>query len=110
MEPMSTVRRARDSQAVCTQVPRTKSAPTLKNTTRMMASTPALAMMPESTAEAGAGAAGWASGSQPCRGYMPALAPKPTTPRKITTRSRVSCPAARCAVRLPPGTKSRVPA
>ena len=32
---------------------------------------------PESRAEAGAGATGWAFGSQIWTGYMPAFAPKP---------------------------------
>ena len=39
--------------------------------------TPDLVSTPESSADAGAGATGWALGSQMCRGNMPALAPKP---------------------------------
>ena len=42
-----------------------------------MPNTPLLVRMPDSRAEAGAGATGWALGSQMCRGNMPALAPKP---------------------------------
>ena len=42
-----------------------------------MPQTPALVRMPESSAEAGAGATGCAFGSQMCRGNMPAFAPKP---------------------------------
>jgi hypothetical protein len=40
---------------------------------------PALTIAPLSTAEAGVGAAGWASGSQTCSGTSPALMPKPAT-------------------------------
>ena len=40
---------------------------------------PALIMAPDSRAETWLGAAGWASGSQTCRGASPALAPKPST-------------------------------
>ena len=42
-----------------------------------MPKTPALVSMPESSALAGAGATGWALGSQMCSGKEPALAPKP---------------------------------
>ena len=73
-----------------------------------MASTPALAITPDKTAEAGAGATGWAVGSQPCSGYMPAFAPKPTTPKKTTIRKSVSCPCTCAISRLPPGTNSRL--
>ena len=38
---------------------------------------PDLVSTPDSRAEAGAGATGWALGSQMCRGNIPALAPKP---------------------------------
>ena len=51
----------------------------------MMASTPALVITPESTADAGAGATGCAVGSQPCIGNMPALVPKPRMTRKVMT-------------------------
>ena len=39
--------------------------------------TPLFVRMPESRALAGAGATGWAFGSQMCSGNMPAFAPKP---------------------------------
>ena len=38
---------------------------------------PLLVKMPDSSADAGAGATGWAFGSQMCSGNIPALAPKP---------------------------------
>ena len=41
--------------------------------------TPLLVRMPDSRALAGAGATGWALGSQMCSGNMPAFAPKPTS-------------------------------
>ena len=44
----------------------------------IMPNTPLLVRMPESRALAGAGATGWAFGSQMCNGNMPAFAPKPT--------------------------------
>lgn len=40
--------------------------------------TPLLVRMPDSRADAGAGATGWAFGSQMFRGNIPALAPNPT--------------------------------
>ena len=62
---------------VCTHVPRRSPAPAVKKMVRSTAMTPALAMRPLRSAEAGAGAAGWALGSQLCSGNRPALAPKP---------------------------------
>ena len=70
-----------------------------------MASTPPLVMMPERTADAGAGATGWAVGSHACMGIMPALAPKPTIIRKYTFRSRGRCSAARRGFSAPPPVK-----
>ena len=40
---------------------------------------PDLVRIPESKAEAGAGATGCAFGSQICKGYIPALAPNPNS-------------------------------
>ena len=65
--------------------------------------TPPLVMTPESTADAGAGATGWAVGSQDCMGIMPALAPKPTIIRQYTTSSMGRCSAARAKSMAPPG-------
>ena len=79
-------------QVYCTQVPRMYSVPTEKYTRRMIAITPAFATMPESSADAGAGAIGCAEGSQPCIGYIPALVPNPRIPRKITARKSGSGP------------------
>ena len=70
-----------------------------------MASTPHLAMMPLSRAEAGAGAAGCAEGSQLWRGYSPALAPKPTIAQNTAANTRgVSWPGSSD----PPFTKASV--
>ena len=49
----------------------------MKKMVRSTAMTPALAIRPLRSADAGAGAAGWALGSQLCSGNNPALAPKP---------------------------------
>ena len=72
---------------------------------RKMASTPALVITPDRTAEAGAGATGWAVGSQPCIGNMPALVPKPM----MVTRMTISMPSCErvmpSVTRLPPSTK-----
>ena len=54
-------------------------------------------------ADAGAGATGWAVGSQDCMGIMPALAPKPTIIRQYTTSSMGRCSAARAKSMAPPG-------
>ena len=43
--------------------------------------TPALTITPLSTADAGMGAAGWASGSQTCSGTRPIFSPNPATSR-----------------------------
>ena len=61
---------------------------------------PVLVMTPDSTAEAGAGAAGWAVGSQMCSGNAPAFAPKPTSTSRPPTQSspRSSAPAAAAAM------------
>ena len=53
-----------------------------------MHSTPALTITPESTALAGVGAMGWAVGSQPCMGNMPALVPNPIMQMKNAIRNR----------------------
>ena len=45
--------------------------------TLTMPNTPILVMMPDRGADTDEGAAGWASGSQECRGTRPALTPKP---------------------------------
>jgi hypothetical protein len=50
-----------------------------------------LIIAPLSTALAGTGAAGWASGSHRCSGTMPALTPKPARSRP-TMRSRCAAP------------------
>ncbi len=42
---------------------------------------PDLVRIPDSRADAGAGATGWAFGSQMCSGKAPALAPKPASMR-----------------------------
>ena len=60
---------------------------------------------PDSTAEAGAGATGWAVGSHPCMGNMPALVEKPRIMRN-TAVSWIGLRASR--VRLPPGVKAKV--
>ena len=60
--------------------------------TAMMPKMPDLVRMPESSADAGAGATGCALGSQMCSGNMPAFAPKP---------KRMHSPAAQSAPRLP---------
>ncbi len=71
----------------------------------MMHSTPALVITPLKTAEAGAGATGWAVGSQPCMGNMPALVPKPTRVTKMMPSS-ASLEMLRPSVnREPPATK-----
>ena len=57
--------------------PPSRSAPTL-----MMPNTPILTITPDIMAEACEGAAGCALGSQPCRGSMPAFAPKPKNASK----------------------------
>ena len=64
--------------------------------------------MPERTADAGAGATGWAAGSQPCMGNSPAFTPKPSSMRKATTRSSASCPVTREGSSTPPGVKVSV--
>ena len=69
--------------------------------------TPVLMMMPDSTAEAGAGAAGWAVGSQMCRGKAPALAPKPTSTSREPAHSSVRSSTAAAAA--PIRSRSRVP-
>ncbi len=46
--------------------------------TAKMPKTPAFVKMPDNSAEAGAGATGWAFGSQICSGNAPAFAPNPT--------------------------------
>lgn len=53
---------------VCTHVPRRSPAPAVKKMVRSTAMTPALAIRPLRSADAGAGAAGWALGSQLCSG------------------------------------------
>ena len=68
----------------------------------MIATTPAFVMIPESRAEAGAGAIGWAVGSQPCMGYIPALVPNPMMPTRITIKASCSCPAIFALSRKPP--------
>ena len=77
----------------------------MKYSTRMIPMTPALVMIPDSRALAGAGATGWAEGSQLCMGNRPAFVPKPsTTKNTASSSSPVCCP----AMRVPPGAKSRV--
>ena len=88
--------------AVCTQVPRMNSAPTEKYTSRITQTTPAFAMIADRRAEAGAGAIGWAVGSHPCIGYIPALVPNPTIPANTAARRMPSCPATFAESRNPP--------
>ena len=59
--------------------------------------TPLLVRMPDSSAEAGAGATGWALGSQICSGYRPALAAKPTSVSQAATVVTVLPPSARAS-------------
>ena len=105
---MNTVIRVSTMKAVCTQVPRMKSGPTRKNSTRITPSTPILVITPESTALAGAGATGWAVGSHACMGNMPAFTPKPTSMANTMARSRFSWPATFAASSTPPGVKLRL--
>ena len=70
-----------------------------------MPSTPALVMMPLSTAEADAGATGWAVGSQPWSGNIPALVPKPSAMISAMATTVFSWPATFSASRIPPGAK-----
>ena len=65
-------------------------------------------MMPDRTADAGAGATGWAVGSQDCSGIMPALQPKPIIIKSQTVNSRFSFPAAREKSSVPPAENSVV--
>ncbi len=53
----------------------------VSGTQRQMPRMPALSIAPESTALAGAGASGWASGSQTCSGQKPAFRPRPSSSR-----------------------------
>ena len=64
-------------------------------------------MMPESTAEAGAGATGWAVGSHPWSGNMPAFVPKPmisSIPAASTVLRPSPFPA---SFSTPPGAKEK---
>jgi hypothetical protein len=82
MEPTKTVHRARVSSTYWGQVPERKiHAVHIVGDAQNGQHAP-LVMTPDSTAEAGAGATGWAAGSQACMGIMPALHPKPTIIRK----------------------------
>ena len=60
-----------------------------------MPNTPVLVSTPESRALAGAGATGWAWGSQMCSGNRPAFAPKPT---RISADGRIMSARPRAAV------------
>ena len=75
-----------------------------------MHKTPALVITPLSTALAGAGAMGWAVGSQPCMGNIPALVPKPITVMSSTHRSSGPCEATASGESVPPGTNRGVTA
>jgi hypothetical protein len=61
------------------------SGPRKSKNTRTIPYTPVLIITPDMSAETFDGAAGCASGSQMCRGMMPALMPKPTVAQRKTS-------------------------
>ena len=67
-----------------------------------MPSTPAFVMTPDKTALAGAGATGWAVGSHPCIGNIPAFVPKPTI---IKNTANSMMPGGLASLIMPPGEK-----
>ncbi len=73
--------------------------------TRKRPSTPAFVITPDSTADAGEGAAGCAVGSQPCSGYRLAFAPKPSSITPPIASTKPSCPATFAMFSAPPGAK-----
>ena len=68
--------------------------------------TPLFVRMPESSALAGAGATGWALGSQMCSGNMPAFAAKPT---RVSHTATVRVPLAPWAMAAFSPVKDSVP-
>ena len=60
-------------------IPQTGSCRNMVTVTTRIPNTPVLVRMPDRSALAGAGAAGWALGSHTCSGYIPAFAPNPVS-------------------------------
>ena len=71
--------------------------------------TPLLVRIPDSSADAGAGATGCALGSQICSGNMPALAPKPARARPPATYSAVRLSSGRAETAAAISANSSVP-
>ena len=74
-----------------------------------MPNTPLLVRMPDSSADAGAGATGWALGSQMCSGNIPALAPNPARARPPAAYSAVRFSSGRAETAAAISAKSSVP-
>ena len=74
----------------------------------MIPKAPIFTIIPDNTADAGAGATGWAVGNQACIGNIPAFTEKPRIIDIAHTRSRVSCPCNIAGSSVPPGVKVKV--
>ena len=76
---------------------------TINRTILIIASTPILVILPDNTADAGAGATGCAAESQPCSGNIPAFEPNPIIIKKNTINNKGSCPDIFIGSNTPPG-------
>ncbi|MBT9133830.1 MAG: hypothetical protein DDT38_00556 [Firmicutes bacterium] len=81
------------------------SRPNTWKTTRISPNAPILSMSPDSSALAGLGATGCASGNHTCNGTIPALMPKPTRNPRYAKKARPPASSGK-----PPGVKVTTPA